>query len=348
MGSLSLELAAAADDHVQERVPYHDPRPVVGTVALGLPPGFVVEHIAGGVDDAPGRAAELLDVRHHVSHHELVPHPLDVLPLLLAVVLLDGEPLGQHLIEPALTDGGVGVALGLLVQLDHVTAGQLQCLLGLQDLAVDVAGVHHRPGPPGPVERQIERVVADDADRRHADLDRAAAIVGVGEAQIRLHLVPCHLGCRHPGKEPHLAAAPQGAGRFIADIATDQVVGEGEGFLILHHPVLVRDNAQHLTITVPGIRHKAGDLLAVGIVDGAPLHLPVQARQPEGILAGGGFGHHRAQAVPGHLADIHHRLNICGHFGLLSPLLCSGGCLQACLQVYYNPMFIGFQWIVGK
>ena len=102
-----------------------------------------MQHVAGGVDDAPGRAAELLDVRHHVGHHELVPHPLDVLLPLFAVVLLDGEPLGQHLVEPALPDGGVGIALGLRVQLDHVAVGQLQRLLGLQNLAGDVAGVHH-------------------------------------------------------------------------------------------------------------------------------------------------------------------------------------------------------------
>ena len=172
--------------------------------------------------------------------------------------------------------------------------------------------------------------------------------MGIGEAQIRFHLIPGHLGRRHPGQEPYLTAAPQGAGSLVANLPADQVVSEGEGFLILHHPILVGDNAQYLAVAVPGVRHKAVDLLAVSIVDGAALHLPVQARQPERLLAGGGFGHHRAQAVPGHLADIHHRLNICGHFGLLSPLLCSGGCLQACLQVYYNPMFIGFQWIVGK
>ena len=142
--------------------------------------------------------------------------------------------------------------------------------------------------------------------------------MGIGEAQIRFNLIPGHLGRRHPGQEPYLTAAPQGAGSLVANLPADQVVGEGEGFLILHHPVLVGDNAQHLAVAVPGVRHKAGDLLAVGIVDGAPLHLPVQARQPEGILAGGGFGHHRAQAVPGHLADIHHRLNICGHLELLS------------------------------
>ena len=69
-------------------------------------------------------------------------------------------------------------------------------MTGFLHLLLDVASVGSRPAPLGTVQGQIQGVVADNADGRHAGADSSASVVGVGEAEIGFRLVTGDLAVR--------------------------------------------------------------------------------------------------------------------------------------------------------
>ena len=107
--------------------------------------------------------------------------------------------------------------------------------------------------------------VADHPHRRHADPDAAAAIMGVGKAEIGFYGVTGDCLLRHFSQKPYLLALPERAGGFVADIRTDQFVRKLEGVPVLHHLVTISHHTQHAVIAVPHVGFEA--------LDDAPLEL---------------------------------------------------------------------------
>jgi hypothetical protein len=64
------------------------------------------------------------------------------------------------------------------------------------------------------------------------------------------------------GENPYAAPAVQAAGRLEVDRTAEQLVDEGERFVVLHDAVALADDPQHFTGVLADRRVVAGDLLA--------------------------------------------------------------------------------------
>ena len=171
-----------------------------------------------------------------------------------------------------------------------------------------------RPHPLGGGQGQIQGVLAHHPDGGHGHLDGPAAIVGVAEHQVGLHLVPLDdVTVGELGQQPDFPAVLQGAGGFVLHALAQQRIGKGKGFGVLHHPVPVGDHPQHLVVGIPKICFIAWDGDVPGGHDGLLDYLPIQAGQSQGFLRTGSGFHPDAQAMPWSLTDIEHRFNISCH-----------------------------------
>ena len=161
---------------------------------------------------------------------------------------------------------------------------------------------------------RVQGVLAHHPDGGHGHLDGPAAVVGVAEHQVGLHLVPLDdVFIRQFGKKPYLPAVLQGTGGFVLHPLPQQRVGKGKGFGVLYHPVPVGDHPQHLVVHIPEIGFVPRDLHAAPGLDGLLDHVPVKAGQPQGFLRTGGCFHPDSQAMPRGLTDIKHGFNISCH-----------------------------------
>ena len=164
------------------------------------------------------------------------------------------------------------------------------------------------------VECQIERVLADNTDGGHGDLDSAAAIVTVHHHQIGSDLVPGdNVAVGHPGQHPGLAATLQGSGSLIGHANPQQVIGELESVLVLHHLVAVRNDTKGGVVGTAGIDLVPRDQGAVLSVDVLLLHRPVKASKHQGVNGRGRGFDTGSQSVPGLFADIEHGFDVSGH-----------------------------------
>ena len=180
--------------------------------------------------------------------------------------------------------------------------------------AHDVFGVACAPDALGLMQRKVKGVLADHPDGSHGDLDAGTAVVAVEYHQVGRDFVPGDdVALRHPGQQPDLAAALQGTGGLVGDALAQQVVGELEGFAVLHHLVAVGHNPERGVVAAAGIGLVAGDAVAGGGVDAVLLHLPIQPGQNEGIAGSGGVHDLYTEAVPGLFADIKHGFDTSRH-----------------------------------
>ena len=172
----------------------------------------------------------------------------------------------------------------------------------------------HGPGALGGCQRHVQSIVADHPHRRHADPDTAAAVMGVGEAEIGFYGITGNLLLRHFSQKPYLFALPERACGFIADIRTNQFVCKLESVPVLHHLVTISHHAQYAVITVPHIGLEAPDNATSGIEHVFLTDIPIQSRKAQSVLAVRRFGYLHSQTVPRFLPHIHHRLDIGCHF----------------------------------
>ena len=175
------------------------------------------------------------------------------------------------------------------------------------------------------VQCDVQSVVANHPDRRHTHADSAAAVVGVGEAQIRLGLIADDLRIGQFCQQPNLPATHKASRRLIVNLtlSANQSVGERKCLRILHHLIPVTDHAQHRTVAAPHISEEVIHLAPAANLNGLALHSPVQTSQPKCIGTGRRFLNLSTQAMPGFLASsIEHTLNIRRHF-YVPPKFCS-------------------------
>src|SRR5699024_2130859 len=116
----------------------------------------------------------------------------------------------------------------------------------------------------GAVQGQIESILADYPDGGHSDLDAAAAVVGVHNHQIGCDFIASNdVPLGHTGQHPDLASHLQRTGRLVSDALAQELVGELEGILVLHHLVAVRDDTQDAAIGVADVGLVAGNPAAL-------------------------------------------------------------------------------------
>ena len=135
----------------------------------------------------------------------------------------------------------------------------------------------HRPGALGGCQRHVQSIIADHPYRRHADPDAAAAIMGVGEAEIGFYGITGDCLLRQLRQKPDLLAVPERAGGFVADIPTDEAVRKLESVPVLHHLVTISHHAQYAVIAVPHVGFEALDDAASGIEHVFLTDIPIQS-----------------------------------------------------------------------
>lgn len=126
--------------------------------------------------------------------------------------------------------------------------------------------------------------VADHPHRCHADPDAAAAIMGVGKAEIRFYGVTGDLLFRQLRQKPDLLTVPERACGFVADIRTDQLVCKLESVPVLHHLVTISHHTQYAVIAVPHVGFEALDDAASGIEHVFLTGIPIQSRKASSLL----------------------------------------------------------------
>ena len=209
---------------------------------------------------------------------------------------------------------GFGQAGKLHPQLAHVLLRQEQGVVGLIHLPGQVAHMDGRPHPLGRSQCQVQGVLAHHPDGGHGHLDGPAAVVGVAEHQVGLHLVPLDdVPVGELGQQPDLPAVLQGTGCFVLHPLPQQRVGKGKGFGVLYHTITVGDYPQHLVVGIPKICFIAWDGDVPGGHDGLLDYLPIQAGQSQRLIGTERRFHPDAQAMPRGLTDIKHGFHISCH-----------------------------------
>ena len=138
--------------------------------------------------------------------------------------------------------------------------------------------------------------------------------MGTAEHQVRIDLVAFDdVLIRQFGKEPDLPAVLEGTGGLVLDPLPQQPVGKGKSFLILYHPVPVRDHSQHLVVHIPEIGFVSEDWDISCGHDGLLDYLPIQAGQSQRLIGTERRFHPDSQAVPRGLTDIKHGFYISCH-----------------------------------
>ena len=153
-------------------------------------------HVAHGVQSTPGSPLKLGDIRGKVADHVLRAGLFRVPLLAVAALLGYGEHLIQNLGDLLILDGLVRQLVSVHGQLVHVLVCHIQAHPRLMELGLDVASMSHRPRTSGPAQGDVQGVVANHTNRGHADANSTASVVGVGETQVRLCLVPDDLRIR--------------------------------------------------------------------------------------------------------------------------------------------------------
>ena len=170
------------------------------------------------------------------------------------------------------------------------------------------------PDAVGAVEGQVKGVLADHTDGSHGHLHPTAAIVRIHDYQVGFDLVSGDdIPLGHPGQHPNLASILQGTGGFVCNALSQQLVGEAESVLILHHLVAVGHDAQHTAVGASDVGFVTGDPVAIFGADFLLDDLPVKAGPDQSIGGSGGFHNKGAQTVPGLFADVEHGFNIGRH-----------------------------------
>ena len=149
----------------------------------------------------------------------------------------------------------------------------------------------------------------------HGDLDAGATIVGVHHHQIGGDLVPSNdVAVGHPCQHPDLAATLQGPGSLVGHASTQQIIGELESILVLHHLVAVTDDTKGGAVGAAGVHFVPCDQGAILRVDVLLDDIPIQASIDQSVGGGGSLLHLSTQAMPGFFTDIEHSFNISGHY----------------------------------
>ena len=157
-------------------------------------------------------------------------------------------------------------------------------------------------------------ILANNPDRGHGDFDTGAAVVGVHHHHVRGDLVAADdVAVGHTGQHPNLAATLQGPGSLVSHASTQQVIGELESILVLHHLVAVRHDTQRDIIGTAGVDLVASNQGAILSVDILLDDLPIQASVDQSVSRSRGLLDLGSQTVPGLFSDIEHGFNISGH-----------------------------------
>ena len=107
-----------------------------------------------------------------------------------------------------------------------------------------------------------------------------------------------------------MLALAERTGGFVADVSTNQTIGEVERVGVLHHLVTIPDNAEDAAVRLADVGFVTGDDSSAGIEHRFLSDGPIQPGETQGVRAGGRFGNFNAEAVPGLPTDIHHRFHI--------------------------------------
>ena len=226
----------------------------------------------------------------------------------------NGEELLHEVHDLLIGQPDSGQGINATAQLAHVLLSQSQGFLGLMDTKHDILGVLGRPDTLCAVKGQIKGVLTHNPDGGHGNLDTTAAVVGVHHHQIGSDLVPGDdIAVGHTGQHPDLAATLQGPGSLVGHTSTQQIIGELESILVLHHLVAVGHDTKGFVVGAAEIDLVAGDQGAVLGVDILLDDLPIQASVDQGISGGGSLLDFRTQAMPGLFTDVEHGFNISGH-----------------------------------
>ena len=237
----------------------------------------------------------------------------DILPMDIGGLFVHGQQKINIFHDLAVGELDFGEAGELRTQPAHILFSQKQGIMSLFHLRRQIAHMDGGPHAPGRGQGNVKRVLADHPDGRHADLDRAGAVVRAAEHQIRVDLFSLdEVFIRQLGEDPDLLAVTQAPGGFIRHPFAQQGIGKGKGFVILYDLVAVGHDAEDFPVALADVCFVAGDDAAIG-ENRLLLHHPVEAGQLQSIPGIEGFPDTDAETVPRCYADIEHCFNICGH-----------------------------------
>ena len=101
----------------------------------------------------------------------------------------------------------------------YVLIRHIQAHPRLLELGLNVAGVPDRPRTLRAVQCDVQSVVANHPDRRHTHADSAAAVMGIGEAQIRLGFIADDLRIGQFCQQPNLTSAHETPRQYMDKLA---------------------------------------------------------------------------------------------------------------------------------
>ncbi len=211
-------------------------------------------------------------------------------------------------------DADVGEVVHLTAELVHVLFGAQEGFPCVFQLEPDVPGVLGRPASFCSPQREVEGVLAGDADGCERCLEGAGAVVCVVEYEVRLDPVAGHLvTLRHFGEYPCFSAVLQHSGGFVADAVPQQFFGKGECFVVLYDLVFVGDDAEYLVIGVADVGEIPGDRDAFFGCHGLLVDVPVEPGEGECFVGGLRLPDVCAEAVPCGFSYF----KVCIHVGFL-------------------------------
>lgn len=279
-----------------------------------------VDVLRDGLHEAPSGVLHVGDVVHLPRRRDVAAQVLSdgqAARVLVGLQRRQRDQRLQHVDEVLVRHGRVDQPVSDGLEGVEVGVAQAQHVAGVARLRRDVGRVLALPHVGGLLDAPLERVLADDADRRGVHAERGVAVVPVGEADERVDLlvgvaadedVPVEARQR-----PDLAAVVQAASGVVVGVApADDLVEEVEGLGVLDDLVVGGNDAQRLARVHADVGDLVGDVDLVRLavvadgevgVDRVLLHRPVQVGEADG-LAG---GHHvgvddGAEAVPRGLA----------------------------------------------
>ena len=178
----------------------------------------------------------------------------------------------------------IGCHIRILRQPVHIILCAEQAVPCFIQALMYIFRMPHGSGALGGCQRHVQSIIADHPYRCHADPDAAAAIMGVGKAEIRSYGITGDLLLRQLRQKPDLLAVPKRTGSFVANIPTDEAVRKFESIPVLHHLVTISHPTQHAVIAVPHVGLEALDDAASGIEHIFLPDIPIQSRKASSLL----------------------------------------------------------------